>query len=213
MNDFGRRKGDMEKSDYDADGDGTVDNSEALEGSTKSEVQDHTPKAHTHEESEITDLSHNATHIAGKEVNDAAIGNAKRLAYNTATGKIIYVAAAGAGGQYVDRGDASGWDKEVGDFTTDNTWRELDLSAIVPDGAIAIQVAIQVSDDAAGNSFNLRSADNSNALNKITAGTQVAGVLAYAYGVVSCSTDRKVDYRATSTTWTGIWLVVTGWFT
>jgi len=39
--------GDMLKSVYDTDDDGVVDNSELLEGSTKAEVQDHTPKAHT----------------------------------------------------------------------------------------------------------------------------------------------------------------------
>ncbi|KKN53770.1 hypothetical protein LCGC14_0598630, partial [marine sediment metagenome] len=39
--------GDMLKSIYDADNNGIVDNAEKLEGSTKSEVQDHTPKAHT----------------------------------------------------------------------------------------------------------------------------------------------------------------------
>ena len=39
--------GDMLKSVYDTDDDGVVDNSEKLEGSTKAQVQDHTPKAHT----------------------------------------------------------------------------------------------------------------------------------------------------------------------
>jgi len=39
--------GDMLKSVYDTGDDGVVDNSEKLEGSTKTEVQDHTPKAHT----------------------------------------------------------------------------------------------------------------------------------------------------------------------
>ena len=39
--------GDMTKAVYDTDDDGIVDNSEKLEGSTKAEVQDHTPKAHT----------------------------------------------------------------------------------------------------------------------------------------------------------------------
>ena len=39
--------GDMSKSTYDTDDDGVVDNSEKLEGSTKVQVQDHTPKAHT----------------------------------------------------------------------------------------------------------------------------------------------------------------------
>ena len=39
--------GDMYKSTYDKDEDGVVDDSEKIEGSTKAEVQDHTPKAHT----------------------------------------------------------------------------------------------------------------------------------------------------------------------
>ncbi|MGQ9676543.1 MAG: hypothetical protein ACUVX1_12850 [Chloroflexota bacterium] len=38
--------GDMLKSVYDTNDDGTVDNSQKLQGSTKAEVQDHPPKAH-----------------------------------------------------------------------------------------------------------------------------------------------------------------------
>lgn len=38
--------GDMEKSVYDVNNNGVVDNSEKLEGSTKAEVQDHAPKTH-----------------------------------------------------------------------------------------------------------------------------------------------------------------------
>jgi len=39
--------GDMLKSVYDPDADGVVNDSDKLEGSTKTQVQDHTPKAHT----------------------------------------------------------------------------------------------------------------------------------------------------------------------
>jgi len=212
VTDFGKRKGDMEKSTYDADDDGTVDDSAALEGEDLAEVQDHTPKTHTHTEAQITDLSHDAAAIAGVEVDNTDIGAGKGLYYNGTSEKLEYETPPGATGQYVDRGDPSGWDKEIGDFTTNNTWIEMDFGLIVPDGAIAIQFAIQIEDDAAGNSFNIRSADKSNALNKITAGTQAAGVMSYAYGAVSCSTARKVDYRASNTTWTGIWVVVCGWF-
>jgi len=44
--------GDMQKSVYDTDGDGVVDNSEKLEGNTLTQVRDHAPKAHasSHEE-------------------------------------------------------------------------------------------------------------------------------------------------------------------
>jgi len=46
LSEAGVGAGDMLKSTYDTDEDGVVDNSEKLEGSTKAEVQDHTPKAH-----------------------------------------------------------------------------------------------------------------------------------------------------------------------
>jgi len=39
--------GDMKKSDYDPNADEVVKDSDKLEGSTKAQVQDHTPKAHT----------------------------------------------------------------------------------------------------------------------------------------------------------------------
>jgi len=59
----GNGEGDMLKSTYDIDIDGVVDNSEKLEGSTKAQVQDHTPKAHTlashstKAHSELTDVT------------------------------------------------------------------------------------------------------------------------------------------------------------
>lgn len=94
---MGRRSGDMFKADYDANDNTVVDNSEKLAGSTKTQVQNHTPKAHAHVEGDILDLSHNAVAIAGKEVNDAAIGDQKTLAYDTASGKIIYITPAPSG--------------------------------------------------------------------------------------------------------------------
>lgn len=62
MTDFGRRQGDMNKSVYDQDDDGTVDNSEKLQGSNKTEVQDHTPKSHTHTDPPI---AHKTSHQTG----------------------------------------------------------------------------------------------------------------------------------------------------
>ena len=97
MTDFGRRTGDMKKSDYDSDGDGVVDNSEKLEASTKAQVQDHTPKSHTHTEAQISDLDHDALKIKGVIVNDAAIGDQKVLAYDLGTQRIVYITPAPSG--------------------------------------------------------------------------------------------------------------------
>lgn len=60
--------GDMLKATYDIDENGIVDNSEKLEASTKAQVQDHTPKAHTlashstKAHTELTDVSADQHH-------------------------------------------------------------------------------------------------------------------------------------------------------
>jgi len=61
--------GDMLKSVYDTNANNIVDNSEKLEGSTKAQVQDHTPKAHTlashstKTHSELSDAPTSAHHV------------------------------------------------------------------------------------------------------------------------------------------------------
>ena len=60
----------------------------------------YTPSTHTHTESEITDLIHDAQKIKGKEVDDSQIGDNKFLKYNASSGKIEYVSG-GTGGMEV----------------------------------------------------------------------------------------------------------------
>lgn len=55
--------GDMLKSVYDLDENGIVDDSQQLQGSTKLEVQHHTPASHIHAQADIANL---ATVLAGK---------------------------------------------------------------------------------------------------------------------------------------------------
>ena len=82
--DGGGGSGDMLKSVYDTNDDGVVDNSEKLEGSTKSQVQDHAPKAHktSHENGGGDEIS-----IAGLSGDPAHTINKSLL---TARGDIIY---------------------------------------------------------------------------------------------------------------------------
>ena len=58
----------------------------------------HDPKSHTHTESEVTDLDHDAQKIKGKTVDDAAIGDDKILVYKTAGTKLVYEAKPSGGG-------------------------------------------------------------------------------------------------------------------
>lgn len=94
---IGQTEADMKKSAYDANANSVVDNSEKLSGSTKTQVQDHTPKTHTHTESQISDLDHDALKIKGVIVNDAAIGDQKVLAYDLGTTRLVYISQAPSG--------------------------------------------------------------------------------------------------------------------
>ncbi len=75
--------GDMLKSVYDTDNDGTVDDAEKLEGSTKAQVQDHTPQAHkdSHDAntgSDKLDTAAPGTNITPEQAN--AVGTAETFA-------------------------------------------------------------------------------------------------------------------------------------
>jgi len=90
--------GDMTKAVYDTDDDGIVDNSETLEGSTKAQVQDHAPKAHTHVEADVTDLDHNAQKIKSKTVDaPQAADDDKFLQYDHTNSKFVLTAGGGGG--------------------------------------------------------------------------------------------------------------------
>lgn len=123
------------------------------------------------------------------------------------------VAAAGGGVVFVPRGaDSAANDYGVGDFTTDGTWRDLDLSAIVPAGAIAVYLKMVLKDDAASSVMSFRENGNANAIESIAAGTQVANVNIYLNGIVACDANRVIEYMGTNTTFSTINVYVMGWW-
>ena len=117
------------------------------------------------------------------------------------------------GDVYVNRGEDSNVnDWVVGDLTTDGTYRDLDCSAIVPDGAKAIIFRVALIDDAADSMFAFRK--NGAAVvttNNATVNTYVAGVVARAQLTVPCDVNRVVEYYASNTVWTTINIVIMGW--
>ena len=68
-------------------------------GMTQHGNEFHTPDfsevGHTHTESNITDLSHDATKIKGKIIDSSAIGNDKALVYKAASDKIEFISTSG----------------------------------------------------------------------------------------------------------------------
>ncbi len=110
-----------------------------------------------------------------------------------------------------DRGDAMGDDFTLSDFITDNTWRNLDLSAIVPAGARWVILYIRISDDAIGSAMVFRKDGNSNAYTVSAVRTQAANVEIEATLFVPCSTARVIEYKGSNLTFSAIIIAVLGW--
>jgi len=111
---------------------------------------------------------------------------------------------------YVDRGDPVAADFDT--FTTDLDWHDLDLSSIVPAGAVLVHLYIQIIDDAAGSYFNVREKGNSNSWNVATIRTQVTDIYMDGNVLVSCDSDRVIQYMGADTTFTAINITVRGWW-
>ncbi len=119
----------------------------------------------------------------------------------------------GSGGGFVDRGDPATVDFSVGDFITDNTWRDLDLSSIVTDSAaVAVVLHVTMNDGAAGSRFLFRKKGNSNSRAVAGTQTQVANVVLSADFTIPCDTNQIVQYLGDNLTFTAINVTVLGWF-
>jgi len=113
---------------------------------------------------------------------------------------------------YVDRGTYVGADWNQNDFTFDNTWRELDLSAIVPAGAKAVCLRLRFGCDDISWRIRLRPKGTTSHLHTCVQGTQIANVTIGANPCLGCDADRKIEYRSTPTTNLEFFVNVRGWF-
>lgn len=123
------------------------------------------------------------------------------LTKDTATGNAIFKAAAGGGMDYVDRGDPSTWDFRIStNLTADDTWRDLDLSGIVPVGTVAVLMRTYQLDNTPGTSTQLRKNGSTNVINNQRAYTQVTNISNTITGFVACDANRKLEYKITTGT-------------
>lgn len=111
--------------------------------------------------------------------------------------------------QVVDRGDPTAYDWTS--FTTDGTWRDLDCSSVVPEGARFIILKVNVVDDAVGSFIRFRKNGNSNAYNTFAVGTQVVNINNSGQGIVACDESRVIEYLGDNLTFTTINVCVVGW--
>lgn len=208
MTDFGRRPGDMFKSDYDANLDGIVDALLAHKLLHQSGGTDEISVAGLLGELAAAQAS-TWTKVTGKPSTFAPA--AHKTSHQTGDGDAIDCTALVGRVNYVDRGDPSAYDKAVGDFTTNNVWNDLDLNLIVPTGAIAIHFKCTIQDGLTGQTIAFRENGNAQAISSQLVTTQVADVNISMNGLVTCDSGRVIEYRGSNTTFTLINFVVTGW--
>lgn len=118
----------------------------------------------------------------------------------------------GLGYEFVERlANAIDFDKTA--FTCDGALHldGLDLSAIVPVGAIAVRIRLMVLDDAAGSVVTLRR-DAGSGQNVIEVRPSVANIFEKRVEDISIDSDRLLDYVCANTVYNNIDLTVLGWF-
>jgi len=130
---------------------------------------------------------------------------------NGGTGATSLATARTALGITADRGDPAAVDFAVGDLTTDGTWRDLDLSGVVPAGAILVVLSVLITSSVGTDKISFRKNGNSNAVN---IGTVIAQNLGTNAGdiIVACDTNRVIEYATTNSAhFTVINITVKGW--
>ena len=117
-------------------------------------------------------------------------------------------------GQFVDRGNATNEDFEEGVLTTNGTWIELDLSAIVPSGAKAVLIYNRILDGSTNQIFGMKTAGNASNFNVSNLTTNVANLNMEGDKIIPMPSDdsRKIEYRGSNTVFTAIDITVKGWW-
>lgn len=118
----------------------------------------------------------------------------------------------GKGKCFVDRGDPAAADFDKTDFTADATYRDLDLSGIVPEGAKAVVFLLYIDNALVGSPARFRTAGNANEVNTAQASTQVAGIPLVVDLVCPLSAARHIEYYFRAVVWINIFFTVKGWW-
>jgi len=113
---------------------------------------------------------------------------------------------------YVDRGDPTAYDFTEASLTTDGTWVDLNLSAIIPVGTKAVLIYFEIKDDAVESYLSFRKNGNSNVYNSLSQYTQVVSKYVSQEGIVVVDNNRTIEYQASNLTFTNINVLIRGWF-
>lgn len=113
---------------------------------------------------------------------------------------------------FYDRGDPQIEDFFLANFGVSGSWTDLDLSSIVPAGAVAVLVRIEGKATNSGKYFQVRAKGQISSKNIIILRTQAANVSLDHGGLVMCDSNRKIQYYKGDDTFTTLRLTVRGWW-
>jgi hypothetical protein len=138
----------------------------------------------------------------------AEMGVLPKGSYDTVKARLD---ALGEGWQ--ERSSASAVDYAIGDLEKNSAWHDLDLSSIVPAGAKAVRIFVQIKATEANDEFKIRKNGRSDEYIIDGLRTQAASVEKWGTLEIACDTSRVIEYWATNVElWTTINLTVVGWY-
>lgn len=114
--------------------------------------------------------------------------------------------------RYFDRGDPAAADFTTVDFTRNNSFHDLDLSAIVPDKATLVSFRIIFKADQVGENLFFRTNGNFNSANGAIMYSLVADLYYGTQFLVHPDSNRIIEYKISSTHVTEIYVVICGWW-
>ena len=98
------------------------------------------------------------------------------------------------------------------DFTNDNAWHDLDLSGIVPDKAYAVIVNLRIGATYYPESTRWRTKGSTTEFGAVKAGTYPVGSYRWHQLIIACDSNRVIQYRNSSGSWTTLDFNIYGWF-
>jgi len=113
---------------------------------------------------------------------------------------------------FVDRGDPTAADFEVGAFTQNGAWHDLSLAGTVPAGAFAVYIRCAIYGAAVHQKISFRKKGNTNEFNLFRFFNQVTNLTLQTHGIVFCDTDRVIQYNVDNAAFTTLNLYISGWF-
>lgn len=103
-------------------------------------------------------------------------------------------------------------DYQAGDLTLDGAYHTLDLSAIVPAGASAVNLACKVNTATVNSIVRFRHPDDTRDQGRCVLRTQVANIDFRSIHAQGCDSNRHIEYYFSNVVWNSVIMLVRGWW-